>query len=145
MVLHVEDCIFCKIINGDIPSAKIYEDDKVYAFLDLGQVTKGHTLVIPKKHARNMLDLDEEAASELYKRVPKIANAVKEAYAADGINIINNNEEIASQTVFHCHVHLIPRYSKNDDFGFKWKDNSNTYSQGEFQKRAAKISALIPS
>ncbi len=142
--MHVEDCIFCKIINGDIPSAKVYEDDAVYAFLDLGQVTKGHTLVVPKKHARNMLDLDEDTAAELFRRMPKIAKAVKEVYNADGLNILNNNEEIASQTVFHCHVHLIPRYSKNnDDFGLKWKENSNTYTQEEFLERAKKISALI--
>lgn len=142
--MHVEDCIFCKIINGDIPSAKIYEDDAVYAFLDLGQVTKGHTLVVPKKHARNMLDLDEDTAAQLFRRIPKIANAVKNVYNADGLNILNNNEEVASQTVFHCHVHLIPRYSKNnDDFGLKWKENSNTYTQEEFLERAEKISALI--
>ncbi|WP_088809332.1 MULTISPECIES: HIT family protein [Listeria] len=140
----MEDCIFCKIINGDIPSAKIYEDDAVYAFLDLGQVTKGHTLVVPKKHARNMLDLDEDTAAQLFRRIPKIANAVKNVYNADGLNILNNNEEVASQTVFHCHVHLIPRYSKNnDDFGLKWKENSNTYTQEEFLERAEKISALI--
>lgn len=142
--MHVEDCIFCKIINGDIPSAKIYEDDAVYAFLDLGQVTKGHTLVVPKKHARNMLDLDEDTAAQLFRRIPKIANAVKNVYNADGLNILNNNEEVASQTVFHCHVHLIPRYSKNnDDFGLKWKENSNTYTQEELLERAEKISALI--
>ncbi|WP_088838862.1 MULTISPECIES: HIT family protein [unclassified Listeria] len=140
----MEDCIFCKIINGDIPSAKIYEDDAVYAFLDLGQVTKGHTLVVPKKHARNMLDLDEDTAAQLFRRIPKIANAVKNVYNADGLNILNNNEEVASQTVFHCHVHLIPRYSKNnDDFGLKWKENSNTYTQEELLERAEKISALI--
>lgn len=76
----MDDCIFCKIVRGEIPSAKVYEDDEVYAFLDLGQVTEGHTLVIPKKHARNTFDLPEETAAELFRRVPKIARALKKLY-----------------------------------------------------------------
>lgn len=76
----MDDCIFCKIINGEIPSAKVYEDDKVYAFLDLGQVTEGHTLVIPKQHARNIFDLPEETAAEIFKRVPKIAAGLKKSF-----------------------------------------------------------------
>ncbi|EUJ33597.1 hypothetical protein MFLO_00025 [Listeria floridensis FSL S10-1187] len=140
----MEDCIFCKIIRGEIPSEKIYEDDEVLAFLDLGQVTKGHTLIIPKKHVRNVFDLPPETAAEIFRRVPKIAGALKEAFPLEGLNVINNNEEVASQTVFHYHVHLIPRYSKNkDDFGFKWKDNSNTYSAEDFKARAEAIKAHL--
>lgn len=135
----VDDCVFCKIVRGEIPSEKVYEDDQVLAFLDLSQVTKGHTLVIPKKHVRNIFDLPPETAAELFRRIPKIANALKAAFPLEGMNILNNNEEIASQTVFHCHVHLIPRYSKKDDFGLIWKDNSGTYNDEEFKERAEAI------
>ena len=103
------DCIFCKIINGDIPSYKIYEDKNVLAFLDITQGTKGHTLVIPKKHVKNVYELDEETASQLFKVVPKIANALKKAFNPIGLNIVNNNEQ-PLQAVFHYHLHLIPRY-----------------------------------
>ncbi|WP_163654433.1 HIT family protein [Listeria sp. PSOL-1] len=135
----MEDCIFCKIMNGEIPSAKVYEDEEVYAFLDLGQVTKGHTLIVPKKHARNVFDLDADAAASLFYRVPKIANALKAAFPLEGLNVLNNNEEIASQSVFHFHVHLIPRYNKQDGFGLKWQDHSSSYTPESFNKIAADI------
>ena len=105
----MDDCIFCKIIAGDIPSSKIYEDDEVLAFLDISQATKGHTLLIPKEHVRNTLDLSEQKAATLFSRLPKLARAVKTATQADGLNIVNNNEEAAGQTVFHAHIHLLPR------------------------------------
>ncbi|NAP00073.1 HIT domain-containing protein, partial [Halomonas sp. MG34] len=88
-----DDCIFCKIINGDIPSAKVYEDEHVYAFLDISQVTKGHTLVIPKQHTKNIYETSPEVASELFGRVPLIANAIKKAYNPIGMNLLNNNEK----------------------------------------------------
>lgn len=103
------DCIFCKIVAGEIPSYKVYEDDVVLAFLDITQGTKGHTLVIPKKHVENIYELDEELASEFFKRVPKIARAIKEAFNPIGLNIVNNNDK-PLQSVFHYHIHLIPRY-----------------------------------
>ena len=102
------DCIFCKIVDGEIPSYKVYEDEVVLAFLDITQGTKGHTLVIPKKHVQNVYELDEEIASELFKRVPKIARAIKEAFHPIGLNIVNNNDK-PLQSVFHYHIHLIPR------------------------------------
>lgn len=108
------DCIFCNIIAGEIPSCKVYEDQEVLAFLDISQTTPGHTLVIPKEHVRNILDMSESTASVLFSRVPKIARAVQKAMDAPAMNIINNNEPIAGQTVFHAHVHLVPRYSEND-------------------------------
>ncbi len=110
----MSDCIFCQIVTGQIPSSKVYEDEEVLAFLDITQVTKGHTLVIPKKHYRNMLEMDAEAASSLFARVPKIAKQLQEKLGASGINIINNNEEAAGQTVFHTHVHLLPRFDATD-------------------------------
>ena len=110
----MSDCIFCQIVSGQIPSSKVYEDEEVLAFLDITQVTKGHTLVIPKKHYRNMLEMDAEAASSLFARVPKIAQQLREKLGASGVNIINNNEEAAGQTVFHTHVHLLPRFDATD-------------------------------
>ena len=110
----MSDCIFCQIVSGQIPSSKVYEDEEVLAFLDITQVTKGHTLVIPKQHYRNMLEMDAEAASSLFARVPKIAKQLQEKLGASGVNIINNNEEAAGQTVFHTHVHLLPRFDATD-------------------------------
>ena len=110
----MSDCIFCQIVSGQIPSSKVYEDEEVLAFLDITQVTKGHTLVIPKKHYRNMLEMDAESASSLFARVPKIAQQLQEKLGAAGVNIINNNEEAAGQTVFHTHVHLLPRFDATD-------------------------------
>ena len=108
------DCIFCKIIAGEIPSSKVYEDDRVVAFLDISQVTSGHTLVVPKQHFRNLLEMDADSTSQLFARVPDIARKVMKATGAKGMNILNNNEEIAGQTVFHTHVHLAPRYDETD-------------------------------
>ena len=110
----MSECIFCQIVSGQIPSSKVYEDEEVLAFLDITQVTKGHTLVIPKKHYRNMLEMDAEAASSLFARVPKIAKQLQDKLGASGVNIINNNEEAAGQTVFHTHVHLLPRFDATD-------------------------------
>ena len=108
------DCIFCKIIAGEIPSSKVYEDDQVVAFLDISQVTPGHTLVVPKQHFRNLLEMDADSTSQLFARIPDIARKVMKATGAKGMNILNNNEEIAGQTVFHTHVHLAPRYDETD-------------------------------
>ena len=110
----MSECIFCQIVSGQIASSKVYEDEEVLAFLDITQVTKGHTLVIHKKHYRNMLEMDAEAASSLFARVPKIAKQLQEKLGASGVNIINNNEEAAGQTVFHTHVHLLPRFDATD-------------------------------
>lgn len=130
------DCIFCKIINGDIPSYRVYEDEDVYAFLDISQVTKGHTLVVPKKHVENIFEFDEELAANFFKKVPAIAQAVKNHDPAiRGLNILNNNGEFASQSVFHAHIHLIPRYEDEmiDGFGLKWNTHDDNYEQKDYQ------------
>ncbi|NQI69896.1 HIT family protein [Streptococcus suis] len=119
----MSDCIFCKIVAGEIPASKVYEDDQVLAFLDITQVTKGHTLVIPKKHYRNVLDMDAEAAGQLFTAVPAIARQLKEKLGASGLNIVNNNEEAAGQTVFHTHIHLLPRFDQNDGLDIQFKIN----------------------
>src|SRR5699024_972883 len=108
-----EDCIFCKIINGEMPSAKVYEDDHVYAFLDISQVTKGHTLVISKTDTKDLYETSSEVAGKLFVRVPKIANAINKVYTPVGINLLNNNEKPARQAFFHLHIHTIPRYGEN--------------------------------
>lgn len=110
------DCIFCKIIAGDIPSYKVYEDEEVLAFLDITQTTKGHTLVLPKKHIRNVLAMSADEAASLFSKLPAIATNLTEKLGAVGMNILQNNESIAGQTVFHAHVHLIPRYDAEDGF-----------------------------
>ncbi len=110
-------CIFCKIINGEIPSLKIYENEYVYAFLDINPCSVGHTLIIPKKHFENIFDMDEQYASEIFKAATHIANLLKEKLDADGVNLINNSGEVAHQAVFHFHLHVIPRY-KNDGLNF---------------------------
>lgn len=127
----MNDCIFCKIVNGDIPSYKVYEDDKIIAFLDISQTTKGHTLVIPKKHYANIYEITSDDISYLFGKIPMISKALKESVNCDGLNIINNTNEIAGQSVFHFHVHLIPRYKNNSDFSIKYTNNFNKYSSDE--------------
>ena len=122
------DCIFCKIIAGEIPSSKVYEDDQVIAFLDISQVTPGHTLVVPKQHFRNLLEMDADSASQLFARVPDIARKVMKATGAKGMNILNNNEEIAGQTVFHTHVHLAPRYEETDGLQISFETHEPDFS-----------------
>ncbi|MCA9765408.1 MAG: HIT family protein [Carnobacterium sp.] len=128
----MSECIFCKIIKNEIPSRKIYEDEYIVAFLDLTQVTPGHALVLPKKHVVDIFEYDEELASIVFSRIPKIARAIKESDSTiEGMNIVNNNGAIAYQSVFHSHIHLIPRYTKQDDFNIKFGDNSNKHSAEE--------------
>ena len=120
-----EDCIFCKIANGEIPSATIYEDDDFRVILDLGPATKGHALILPKEHAADIYSIDEELAGKAFKLAKKITTRLKDVLGCDGYNIVQNNGEVAGQTVFHFHMHLIPRY-KNDKSGFGWKPGKLT-------------------
>ncbi len=113
-------CIFCKIVNGEIPSYKVYEDDNFLAFLDISQATIGHTLVVPKKHYENIFELPEDI--NIYSIVIKLAKALKDALNVEGINILNNNGATAGQTVNHYHIHLIPRYN-NDNFQISFPAN----------------------
>ena len=107
-------CIFCKIIKGEIPNNTLYEDDQVIAFLDISQVTKGHTLVVPKTHYDNFLTCDDETLAHLMKVTKKLANRIVDKTQAKGVNILSNTGEHAGQTVMHFHVHIIPRYDEND-------------------------------
>jgi histidine triad (HIT) family protein len=143
MTHQQDNCIFCKIVNGELPSAKVFENEHVLAFLALDQVTKGHTLVIPKVHKENLYELTPEIASNLFAVVPTIANALKDAYDLVGLNTLNNNGAEAGQTVFHYHMHLIPRYGKEDDFGAKWKNNQKDYTPAMLQDIAHTIANEI--
>lgn len=138
-----ENCIFCKILKGDIPSVKVYEDDDVYAFLDISQVTKGHTLIIPKTHVKNIYETSETIASKLFARVPKVANAIKKAFNPQGMNLVNNNEAFADQSVFHLHIHLIPRYDNTDGYASKWITHQNEYDTSKLQEIAQAIESNI--
>lgn len=107
-------CIFCSIVNGEIPSSKIYEDDSVIAILDISQVTKGHTLVIPKQHTENFMTCEPELMKRVMEVAQLLANRIMERTHAEGMNILSNVNEVAGQSVMHFHVHLIPRYSEQD-------------------------------
>lgn len=120
-------CIFCMIKDGQIPCAKVYENEYVMAFLDLSQSNMGHTLVIPKVHADTLLDLDDKNYCEVMKAVKKLASVILKATKADGINIVNNSYEAAGQTVMHAHVHIIPRF-KDDSIKFELPNNEGKYN-----------------
>ncbi len=119
--------IFCKIINGEIPSTKIYEDDDVLAILDLSQATKGHTLVISKKHYSNILEIDDYDYLRIMAVVKELAKAITKAFDAKGVNILNNCGEAAGQTIMHFHVHIIPRYD-DDDLNINFVDHQEKYN-----------------
>lgn len=131
------DCIFCKISKGEIPSTTIYEDQKFKVFLDVFPASKGHTLIIPKKHVANIYELDEETAGDLFILATKVAKVLKENLDLEGMNVVQNNGEIAGQTVFHFHLHLIPRY-KDDGVSVKW--NPSKADEGLLKELQDKLS-----
>ena len=105
------DCIFCAIAAGEIPSFKVYEDDQVLAYLDINPFSKGHTLVIPKQHSQGLLDADDDTLAMIIGKVRKIAGHVKEVLGCDGFNVLQNNGAAAGQTVGHLHFHIVPRWN----------------------------------
>lgn len=119
------DCIFCKIAQKNVPGKIIYEDDVCLAFLDLSQTTDGHTLVIPKKHYENILEVDDEILSHLMIVTKNLANKIIKKLNAKGVNILTNANEIAGQTVMHFHIHIIPRYNLDDKIEIKFTDRSD--------------------
>ena len=130
------DCIFCKIAAGEIPSKTIYEDESYKVILDLGPAAKGHALILPKEHYADIFEIPEEKAGEVFTLAKKMAVKMKKALNCDGFNIIQNSREIAGQTVFHFHVHLIPRY-EGDGQRIGWKPGSP--SQEELEEIAETI------
>lgn len=127
------NCIFCKIANGEIPSQTLYEDDTFRVILDLGPATKGHALILPKSHYRNLYDLPEETAGEAMKLAKKMAIKMTERLGSEGFNLVQNNGDLAGQTVFHFHMHLIPRY-RADGQTIGWKPQEVTQEELEAVK-----------
>lgn len=124
------NCIFCKIANGEIPSKTLYEDDNFRVILDLGPATKGHALILPKEHYANLYELPEETAGEVMKLAKKMADRMKERLGCEGLNLVQNNGDLAGQTVFHFHMHMIPRYQA-DGQKIGWKPGELTQDELE--------------
>ena len=118
-----DNCIFCKIANGEIPSNTIYEDEALRVFLDLGPATKGHALIVPKDHYANLFEMPEDLLSKVIHTAKKVGQTQMDRLNADGFNLVQNNNEAAGQTVFHFHMHLIPRY-KDDNQKILWNPTS---------------------
>lgn len=120
-----DDCIFCKLANGDIPTNTLYEDDCVRVIFDAEPAAEGHVLILPKEHFDNIYELDDDTAGHVFKVAKKIATAMNKTLDMDGLNVVQNNGEAAGQTVFHFHMHIIPRY-ENDTVNIGWKPGSIT-------------------
>jgi len=135
-----ENCIFCKLANGDIPTATVYEDEYLRAIMDAAPANKGHIIILPKSHAADIYELNDEYVSRAFVLAKKLAVALKKLTGCDGVNILQNNGEAAGQTVFHFHVHVIPRF-KDDDCTIVWKPTS--YEDGEASEVAKKIAELL--
>lgn len=125
----MENCIFCKIAKREIDSAKVWENDKVFCFLDINPISKGHTLVISKQHYENVFDIPVDELKEVISAAKSLSIRIKEIFKADGINLINSSGKIADQEVFHFHFHIIPRY-KNDGLEMSKWCQSKTYKAG---------------
>ena len=121
----MDNCIFCKIAAGEIPSATIYEDDDFRVILDLGPATKGHALILPKQHYKDLTELPDDLAGKAIVLAKKIVTVMKEALPCDGYNVVQNNGTAAGQSVFHFHMHLIPRY-EGDNAHILWKPGTLT-------------------
>ena len=140
MAAKDNDCIFCKIAAGEIPSAKVFESDTCVAFLDIAPVNAGHALVMPKAHHPTLMDVPAEFGADLTDALSKVGKAVMEATGADGLNLIQNNGEAAGQLVHHVHFHLVPRFA---DDGLKLWPQSGYDNPDEMRDLAAKIAGLV--
>ena len=134
-----DDCIFCKLANGVFPTNSIYEDDDFNVILDASPANRGHALILPKQHFENLLEADADVLAKVMPLAKKIATAVKKVTGCDGVNIVQNNGPAAGQTVFHLHIHVVPRF--NDDFEFEWAHKS--FSDEEQAATAAEIAAVL--
>ncbi|ANU23904.1 HIT family protein [Planococcus donghaensis] len=137
------NCIFCKIIAGEIPSVKIYEDEHVFAFMDIMPLSKGHTLLIPKTHREFVYDMTPEEAGNLFAVAPKIAKAINDTFQPEGMNLLNNNGAKAGQSVFHFHLHFIPRYGQTDGFGAKWVTKEKEFTSERIQELAESVKTKL--
>ena len=128
------NCIFCKIANGEIPSSTVYEDEDFRVILDLGPAAKGHALILPKEHFKDVTELDPKIAAKVLPLGAKLGTAMKKSLGCAGFNLVQNNGEAAGQTVFHFHMHLIPRY-KDDHAGILWEPGKTTPEEMEEIKK----------
>jgi len=138
----MNDCIFCKIVAGEVPAARVYEDETKLAFMDIGPIRPGHTLLIPKKHYERLTDLPDELSADLAGALPRLARAVVKATDADGFNIHQTNGACSGQVVPHVHIHIIPRHD-DDGYSFHWK--AGTYAEGELEAWRDRIAAEMGS
>jgi len=136
----MENCIFCKIIKGEIPSFKVFENDKVFCFLDINPLSRGHILVAPKKHYENIFDIEEDDLKEIISVAKNLSLRIREIFGADGVNLVNASGETAEQSVFHFHLHIIPRY-KDDmlEINKWWGSKSRKADFEELKKIAEEI------
>ena len=143
MSQHPRDpaCLFCKIVGGEIPSAKVLETDGAVAFLDINPVIRGHVLLVPKAHHATLSELPDDLAAETARLVPRLARAIQAATGSDGLNLIVNNGEAAGQTIFHGHWHLIPRFT-NDPVHWPWPHDD--YPAGELDRMRSRIEGELP-
>lgn len=133
-----DDCVFCKIISGEIPSKTIYEDEEFKVIFDIAPATRGHAIIIPKKHVTNIFEIPDDMASHIYLLAKKIAIAFRQVFDMDGFNVLQNNGELAGQTVFHLHMHLLPRY-KTDQVTIRWPQGSMPENADEIIEQIKKI------
>jgi len=136
----MEDCIFCKIANGEIPSYTVYQDDDTLAFLDINPNTRGHTLVIPTKHATNITDMDDKDIASVFRTVRKVVSGLQAAINPEGFNLVVNHGEVAGQVIHHFHCHVIPR---NTGDSIEYNFEGITPSPEEFQELAGKVAEHI--
>ena len=131
------NCIFCKLANGVFPTNFIYEDEDFKVILDANPATKGHSLILPKKHFKNLLDADEEILKKALPLAKKLSNKLIDVLKCDGVNVLQNNNEAAGQAVFHLHIHLIPRYKDEKEHIISWKPNK--FSDDEMKNIAESL------
>ena len=134
------DCIFCKIVAGEIPSTRVAESEVAYAFMDIGPIAKGHTLVVPKNHYVGLDDMPAEVAAGLHELAARIGPVLQKAVGAEGLNVLQNNGTVAGQIVMHVHVHLIPRWS---DDGLKWPWPASQADPAELKQIADSVGSQL--
>lgn len=136
--MRKEDCIFCKIANGEIPSKTLYEDENFRVIFDINPASLGHAIILPKEHSANIYDLPETDASKIFLVAKKVAGVLQDVLQCDGMNILQNNGEAAGQSVFHLHVHVIPRY-QDDTVSIKWIPGTLEERFGDIEKRVREV------
>ncbi len=136
----MSECVFCKIVAGQIPSAKVYEDEFTLAFMDIGEVSPGHVLVAVKPHVDSIYGLDDALAAAVFRTAARVARAVRNAYSPDGVTLYQANGVAAGQTVFHFHLHLVPRYAR-DGMRLTWP--AKNPSREQLEANAAKLRAAL--